>query len=437
MISTVQALQQQAASLLLYQSVLENEVGQTFLTLLEAIANPNPSNNPSSNLPCLRAYGQWFKALATADLSWPDFLLQQIFRADNPFTQRVQTLEPVSDALIAAAQQDLRSLQQLYYCDVRQISQWVQTAAALPSAPAVWDLGQQTTLPVEALFKSTADWATALDSLIAHYRQAGTGLLASYRAFRWQSGQLVGIAYPDPIRIQALTGYEWQKAALTQNTEALLAGYPALHVLLYGSRGSGKSSLVKGLLHEYGDRGLRLIEVTQAELQELPLIADRLRAAPQKFIIFVDDLSFEEDEAAYKALKVVLEGNLTARPQNIAVYATSNRRHLIREFFGDRPAPQNGNEIQAWDTVQEKLSLSDRFGLTLTFEPADQATYLGIVRHLAQQAAIVLDPQDLEDRALQWATRHNGRSGRTARQFIDFLQAELGKSGLSATSLRP
>ncbi|MCY7392889.1 MAG: ATP-binding protein, partial [Leptolyngbyaceae cyanobacterium CAN_BIN12] len=124
-------------------------------------------------------------------------------------------------------------------------------------------------------------------------------------------------------------------------------------------------------------------------------------------------------------LKVVLEGNLTARSQNVVVYATSNRRHLIREFFGDRPRPKDGDEIHAWDTVQEKLSFSDRFGLTLTFEPPDQATYLQIVHHLAAQANISLSSEDLEFQALQWATRHNGRSGRTARQFIDFLRADL------------
>jgi predicted AAA+ superfamily ATPase len=151
---------------------------------------------------------------------------------------------------------------------------------------------------------------------------------------------------------------------------------------------------------------------------------EQLRGVPQKFIIFVDDLSFEEDDDAFKALKVVLEGNLTARPQNVIVYATTNRRHLIREFFADRPSLKNNEEVHAWDTMQEKLSFSDRFGLTLTFDTADQNTYLQIVRHLAAQAEIDINQEDLEYQALQWATRHNGRSGRTARQFIDFLKAD-------------
>jgi hypothetical protein len=254
------------------------------------------------------------------------------------------------------------------------------------------------------------------------------GIFAGDRAFRWQSGKLVGIHHPDPIQLSELVGCESQKAVLLQNTDFLLAGYPALHVLLYGSRGAGKSSLVKALLNHYRESQLRLIEVAKSDLADLPAIADQLRHVPQKFILFVDDLSFEEDDEAFKALKVVLEGNITARPQNLVVYATSNRRHLIREFFGDRPRPRDADEIQVWDTVQEKLSFSDRFGLSLTFEPADQTTYLEIIRHLAAQAKINLTPEDLEYRALQWATRHNGRSGRTARQFIDFLRSELALS---------
>jgi uncharacterized protein len=172
-----------------------------------------------------------------------------------------------------------------------------------------------------------------------------------------------------------------------------------------------------------------LIEVSKASLGDLPQIVGLLRSVPQKFIIFVDDLSFEEDDDAFKSLKVVLEGGVTARPQNVVVYATSNRRHLIREFYGDRPRPQDADEIHQWDTLQEKMSFSDRFGLTLTFEPADQTTYLAIVQHLVKEARLVISDGDLEFRALQWATQHNGRSGRTARQFVDYLTAELALKG--------
>lgn len=427
-IQQIQRLRQQAASLLMYQSVLDAAPGRTFLALLDSLCHAEPHG-----LNSLRAYGQWFQALATQGQSWPMFLLGQILRADNPFTQQAQQRDwaEMPAGLVAAAQHDLQALQTLYQCERHHISRWVQAVAGFEPPLAVWDESwvPATIRPqAQAIWQrltTTEHWPDEVAALAHYHRTVGVGLFAEYHAFRWQAGQLVGIAYPDPVCLDQLVGYELPRAMLLKNTEGLLAGFPALHVLLYGSRGSGKSSLVKALVHEYGDRGLRLIEVAKADLGDLVTIVDRLRGVPQAFIIFVDDLSFEEDDDAFKALKVVLEGNLTARPQNVAVYATSNRRHLVREFFDDRPRPRDADEINAWDTVQEKLSFSDRFGLTLTFEPADQTTYLAIVHHLAAQAGLGLPIDELDDRALQWATRHNGRSGRTARQFIDFLRAEL------------
>jgi hypothetical protein len=420
-----QELRHRATSLLLYQAVLENAVGQALLQVLDTLYQGN-------RLACLTAYGQWFYGLADRQSTWSEFLLGQILNADNPFTRQVQhhVLEALPAGLVAAARQDLQSLQALYYNGGDRLCQWIRTVTGTVSPVSDTHLGTRGESPLAEMrqkMEAIADWGDALELLADYYRKTGVGTFARYRALRWRGGSLMGIAYPDPVELAELVGYESQKALLVQNTEALLAGYRALHVLLYGSRGTGKSSLVKGLLSAYGERGLRLIEVAKSDLKDLTAIVDTLRHQSQKFVIFVDDLSFEEDEDAYKALKVVLEGNLTERPQNVVVYATSNRRHLIREFFGDRPRPSDADEVHAWDTVQEKLSFSDRFGLTLTFEPADQPTYLEIVHHLAQRSGIGLAPKDLEFRALQWATRHNGRSGRTARQFVDFLQAELGE----------
>ncbi len=421
-IAQIRYLQRQAASLLLYQSVLTSPTAQAFLDLLQAL-----HHSEVSGLDCQVAYGNWFKVQAAQNLSWKDALIWEILKDENPFSRKAQQTDFASlpPALVEAARHDLQVLQNIYECSSEQLSKWVRVAGQLDVVPPIWHSETVAEPGDKPLYGQLEKWSAAAESLAEYYRKFGTGLFAEYRAFSWRSGQLAGISHPDRINLKELVCCDWQRDALVKNTEFLLAGYPALHVLLYGSRGSGKSSLVKSLLNEFGSRNLRLIEVSKSDLQDLPLIVDKLRGVPQKFIIFVDDLSFEEDDDAFKSLKVVLEGNVTARSQNVVVYATSNRRHLIREFFDDRPRPRDGDEIHAWDTVQEKLSFSDRFGLTLTFEPADQNTYLSIVRHLAKLAGIQLAAEDLEHRAKEWATRRNGRSGRSARQFVDFLKADL------------
>ncbi len=407
-----QQLYWRSNALLIYQTVLAAAPGRLWRELLVA---------DKANI--LVAYGAWFRSLADQQLGWQDHLLHQLVTTDNPFTRQVQQTDwlDLSPALRQAVQHDLQILREVYSCSCEQIAQWVAVATDRPTVAWVDHLPPSSTSNLLITLDQSADWSRVIPDLIEHYRQFGTGHFAQFAAFRYQQGELHGVADPDPVKLQDLVGYSWQQQALIRNTQALAAGYPALNVLLYGSRGSGKSSLVKSLVHEFAN--LRLIEVPKNELMNLPQILEQLRPSPQKFIIFVDDLSFEADEDAFKALKVVLEGGLVARPQNIAVYATSNRRHLIREFFADRPRPQDSDEIHQWDTVQEQLSFSDRFGLTLTFEPANQDTYLQIVHHLA--AGMDITTADLTGRALQWATQQNGRSGRTARQFVDFLRSEL------------
>ncbi|PSB56014.1 ATP-binding protein [Chamaesiphon polymorphus] len=422
-------MQRAIAGLLIYQDILAGEVGLALIALLQAIANGDRSQGNA--LICLTAYGRFFRALAAENCSWEEYLIARVLQAENPFSLKVQKIasdvssESVSQhlpsALIAAVGQDLQSLHILYSYGC-YIPLWVQQVGG---KPICWLESQKLAArsPLIQNFERR-EWGELVTDLARYYQQSGVGIFGKYRALKWQE-RLLGIAHPDRVRLDDLVGYDLQKATLINNTKSLLAGKPALNILLYGGKGTGKSSLIKGLLNYYCDSQLRLVEVSKSHLIDLPLILDRLTDLPQKFIIFVDDLSFEADDEAFKALKVVLEGSVTARPSNVVVYATSNRRHLVREYFADRPRPQDADEIQMWDTVQEKLSFSDRFGITLTFEPADQPKYLEIVHHLAASAQLPIDRDELEKRALQWATRHNGRSGRTARQFIDYLLGEV------------
>jgi uncharacterized protein len=344
-VESIAICQIQAASLLIYQDVLAGEPGQRFLQVLRtlgaqmrdrsAIANECSISSKSSAAECLQAYGQWFHAMAATNHSWQDYLIDRILNASNPFTQLAQTTEfsklPID--IVSAVQHDLKILHSLSSVGSNCLTQWLQTAIDLPFDPVAWH-GTPSTSDSHAglrhLLRSLDNWPEeALPKLAAHYRQYGTGVFAQYAALSWQSGELVGISHPDLVQIDNLVGYDLQKEALLKNTEFFLAGAKALHVLLYGSRGSGKSSLVKSLLLQYSDRGLRLIEVAKSDLKDLPIITEQLRHAPQKFIIFVDDLSFEQESEDYKALKVLLEGNLTARPENVIVYAAISYANIL------------------------------------------------------------------------------------------------------------
>jgi uncharacterized protein len=285
---------------------------------------------------------------------------------------------------------------------------------------------------LRALFKQqlheTPDWSSAVSKLAHFYSKAGVGVFGRFNAFHWKhtpaGGFLQGIPEPDPIRLEDLIGCDDQKEWLVRNTAHFLAGCPANNVLVYGDRGTGKSSAIKALLHHFTNEPLRMLEISRDDLNDLPEVMKVLRPRREYFVLFIDDLSFEEGETQYKTLKAILEGSLAARPPNVLIYATSNRRHLIREYFSDRDSSPDG-EVRHQDTFQEKVSLADRFGIQLVFVAPDQEQYLAIIHSMAERRGIQMPSQELEKRALQWAQLHNGRSGRTARQFTDFLTAEL------------
>ncbi len=242
-------------------------------------------------------------------------------------------------------------------------------------------------------------------------------------AARWQTlpagrGALVPIAHPQPGELDDLLGIDRVKAALDRNTRQFLAGAPANDALLWGSRGTGKSSLVKALLTRHAAAGLRLVEVDKDRLADLSQIATALAGLPQRFIVFCDDLSFGSDELAYKALKVALDGSVSGGRENILIYATSNRRHLLPEYQEENALTRHiGEEIHFSEAVEEKIALSERFGLWLAFHPFDQECYLSIVAHWLAQLGCHAQATDWREAALRWALTRGSRSGRSAFQF--------------------
>jgi predicted AAA+ superfamily ATPase len=269
------------------------------------------------------------------------------------------------------------------------------------------------------------DWGNLVETLEEHYAKHGAGSFGRYQAFRWEDGGLRAVSRPDPVRLTNLIGYEKECEPLLKNTRRLLAGLPAHHALLYGLPGTGKSSTVKAVINEYADRGLRLVEIAKEDLGELPHLLDALRGRSPRFILFVDDLSFEEYEVEYKFLKALLEGSVEEPPENVRLYATSNRRNIVRERFSER---EEADDVHARDTMQEKLSLAARFGLRITFPAPDQRRYLEIVFGLVEERGLKISGEELNERALLWDRWHAGRSGRTARQFVDELEAEISEN---------
>ena len=286
------------------------------------------------------------------------------------------------------------------------------------------------------MFMESSDWSDCAVELLSFHKQFGTGKFARYKAFTWEEIKndkiLRGIASPDPIELKDLIGYEVKREVIIENTLQFLNGFPANNMLLYGDRGTGKSSTVKALLNKYYTEGLRIIEIPKEYLSDFPEIIRDLRNRPQKFIIFIDDLTFEDGETGYTALKAVLEGSVEAKPENVLIYATSNRRHLVKEYFHERKglgSSDPNEEIHASDSIQEKLSLADRFGITVVFSSPTQDEYLEIIEGLVKNRNIKIESQELERRALEWERSHNGRSARTARQFVDYLEGNLGIKG--------
>ncbi len=350
-------------------------------------------------------YAAFVSALYKEGADLTRYLLDRVLLSDNPYIQRRARKQTVPAVMEEALKSELLFLQELSALTPQAVKAELGYAGFLPG----WDTGR-------ADFTAAyTDWANSISV-------RGIGIYAKHTMFAFKDGAVVPILSPDPVRLTDLKGYAREREAVLRNTLALIDGKPAANALLYGDAGTGKSSTVKAIVNELAGRGLRLVEIGRASLSGIPALIDTLSGNPLKFILFIDDLSFRSDSDDFAALKAVLEGSASARPNNIAVYATSNRRHIVRESFSDR----TGDDVHRDETIQELASLSERFGLSVNFYTPDKQQYLDIVRALAQQYGVRMDGETLEREAERWALRRGGRSPRIARQFVEQKTREGG-----------
>ncbi len=342
-----------------------------------------------------------------------DWLFDQLRYLESPYGEAVGKSRKVP-ALQKAAQQEIEIFTRLAGLSCSTLKE--RMAQILPSQ---WK---------DALFL-LPEWRCTtpfdFDSLTTFYRDNGSGVFARYRAFIWENQQLTPVPNPDMPSEEELIGYQLQRDQVEENTRALLAGHFVNNVLLYGEAGTGKSATVKSLLAVPGFENLRLIEVQKEQLDTLPQLMRFLADKKQKFILFLDDLTFESGDKTPSVLKTILEGGLEPRPANTAIYATSNRRHLIREFFSER---SKSDELDPEESIQEKTSLTERFGLRIPYLSLNQADYLSLVEKLAEKEQLPLKKGTLQKMALQWEMYHPGRTPRAARQFIASLIADSDHS---------
>lgn len=354
----------------------------------------------------LSAYACLFQALCDGGFSGiGDWLWDKLRYTETPFALSAQS-DSASPALEQAARRDVDALLALAELDCGAILTAI--AALLPPEQAPM---------VQAMPRWTASAPFDFDRLVRFYREHGAGLYARYRAFLWEDGQLVPVADPDCPKPEDLLGYEQQRSQVETNTRQMMAGHYANNVLLFGDGGTGKSATVKSMLYLPGMEDLRLIEIQKENLTGLPQLMRSLGDKRQKFILFIDDLAFDQDDKTYSSMKTILEGSLEKRPANVVIYATSNRRHLVRQNFSDR----GNDEVDAAETIAEKTALAERFGLRIPYLSMSKADFLALVDYLAGQNGLTLPAQELHARAMTWEIRHSGRTPRVARQFISSL----------------
>ena len=393
--------------LVVFRSLLDDPVVARLVDLTDRMEAGAPGYGPVCD-----AVAQFEAALFEHTTNWGSYLSAAVLEAETVCVRQAAsgTLAP---ALQTALDSELAFLQALCGLTLDEL------LAAAGSAA-----GQAQELAFLPRWETSGiDLPAAYAQRMSEVGKKGYGMFAKHHVFTVENGQLVPVKYPDPQRLSELPGYEKEREKVIANTKALLAGMPANNVLLYGDAGTGKSSAVKAIANEFAPEGLRLVEVKKNQLYQIPDLMDKLAANPLKFILFIDDLSFTANDDNFAALKAILEGSVGGRARNIAVYATSNRRHLIKETLTDR----TGDDIHEADTRQELMSLSARFGLTVTFQRPEKARFETILEELAKQHHVDMPMDQLLVKAEAFAIRAGGRSPRVAKQFIEQCEAGVQK----------
>lgn len=380
-------------SLAVFHNLLSDPLFLSFCMLL------NPEE--STALYQVKNYSAFISLLLNEGGDLTDAVLSRVLDDENVYIRSKAQNKFIPAALESSLHSELMILQELSGTASQDIINAMEYDGSLP----VWK-----THP--------ADFRSAYEERADNLFRIGYGIFSKHHMFMVKDSSITPVSFPDPVRLSDLKGYARERSSVVQNTLSLLKGKPAANVLLYGDAGTGKSSTVKAIVNEYKSEGLRLIEITKKQLTVIPEIAESLIGHPLKFILFIDDLSFDQNNDDFKALKAILEGSVSAKAPNIAVYTTSNRRHLVKESFSER----NGDDIHVGETIQELTSLSERFGLSVPFLQPDKALYLEIVRGLAVQFGVMAN--DIEEAAERYALLRGGRSPRVARQFIEYKKSQ-------------
>lgn len=366
---------------------------------------------------------------------WHNYLTFLLITSENPFSITCEKVGANEGSVNYFAKGDFRAFKELFDYDFKPLEEylgvdcfsWISDYRAIGKKELMYNKNVSEKVQALSLKLETArDEDEFFDCVTGFYKDFGVGMFGLNKAFRILSGDDGTVTFcpinnMDAVMLDDLIGYELQKKKLVDNTRAFVDGKKANNVLLFGDSGTGKSTSIKAIVNEFYDRGLRMVEIYKHQFKDLSAVIAQIKNRNYRFIIYMDDLSFEEFEVEYKFLKAVIEGGVETRPDNILIYATSNRRHLIKENWSDRDDMEHSNSLHRSDTLEEKLSLFNRFGVTINYSKPTQKEYFHIVIELARKAGITMSDEELSAEANKWELSHGGISGRTAQQFINYL----------------